>query len=183
MRLARVAILNGGSDALMKVSVRSRRQAADDLAHKAAAPASANRAVAVDTRVRLTLKSERGAHWGAHSQAARNYFDCSPLPAAMTRRSTTCFSVAVHVRLGREHFDKILGTLLYRNDQPGFGPHQDALLGFYEPLRWPTHLLVLRPSGLVESVRVQDGVVVLDLAAGELDFFKYDTGRGFEGYR
>lgn len=46
-----------------------------------------------------------------------------------------------------------------------------------------TQVQVLRPTGVVEILPVSDGVLNLNIAAGDLVFLKYDTGRGFEGYR
>ena len=46
-----------------------------------------------------------------------------------------------------------------------------------------SQLLVLRPTGVVESVAVAGGSVTFPIEAGDLVFYKYDTGRGFEGYR
>lgn len=44
-------------------------------------------------------------------------------------------------------------------------------------------LKVLRPTGVVEAVAVQNNTVTFNIKAGDVVFYKYATGNGFEGYR
>ena len=45
------------------------------------------------------------------------------------------------------------------------------------------HVQVLRPSGNIENVALQNNELVLNIAAGDVVFYKYDSGNGFAGYR
>ncbi len=45
------------------------------------------------------------------------------------------------------------------------------------------HLQVLRANGTVENVPLSANAVTFDIPPGDIVFYKYDSGHGFEGYR